>query len=210
MSISFPRTDILTPFLFASQSLRLSSRQEFSRMASGITIGKDLGSALWFADYTTVALPNDDALTLEAKLNSLDGVIGTFEAGDIRRPYPKAHEDGVFGDTGIIHSVNANNKALSLSGLDAGMALSVGDYLSFDYGGARALHQVVEGVVASGAGLTSEFEVRPHIRSGWSLSAAVKLKLPKGVFILIPDSVASATASPMDSIISFKAVQYLA
>jgi hypothetical protein len=209
VSISFPRTDILTPFLFASQSLRLSSRQEFSRMGSGITIGKDLGPALWFADYTTVAMPNDDALVLEAKLNSLDGVIGTFEAGDIRRPYPRAHQDGIFGDTGVIHSVNANGKALSLSGLDAGMALSIGDYLSFDYGGARALHQVVEAVVANGAGLTTEFEVRPHIRSGWSLSTAVTLKLPKGIFTLAPDSIASATAGPIDSTISFKAVQFL-
>lgn len=210
MSISFPRTDILTPFLFASQSLRLSSRQEFSRLASGITIGKDLGPALWLADYTTVALPNDDALTLEAKLNSLDGLIGTFEAGDIRRPYPKSHPDGVFGDTGVLHSVNANNKAISIGSLDAGMVLSVGDYLSFDYAGARALHQVVEAVVASGAGLTSEFEVRPHLRAGWTVGAAIKLKQPKGVFTLLPDSISSATVGPMDSTISFKAVQYLA
>lgn len=209
MSISFPRTDILTPFLFANQSLRLSSRQEFSRMASGVTIGKDFGSALWMADYTTVAMPNDDALVLEAKLNSLDGVIGTFEAGDIRRPYPKAHANGAFGDTGVIASVNANNKALSLSGLNAGMTLSVGDYLSFDYGGARALHQVVEAVVANGLGATSEFEVRPHLRPGWSLGTAVKLKLPKGVFVLVPDSIASATVGPMDSTISFKAMQFL-
>lgn len=209
MSISFPRTDILTPFLFASQSLRLASRQEFSRLASGITIGKDFGPALWMADYTTVALPNDDALTLEAKLNSLDGVIGTFEAGDIRRPYPKARPDGAFGDTGVIASVNSNGKALSLSGLDAAMALSVGDYLSFDYGGARALHQVVEAVVASGLGATAEFEVRPHLRSGWSLGTAVKLKQPKGVFVLLPDSITSATVGPMDSTISFKAMQFL-
>ncbi|MCW2077827.1 UNVERIFIED_ORG: hypothetical protein M2193_000002 [Bradyrhizobium japonicum] len=210
MSISFPRTDILTPFLFASQSLRLASRQEFSRMASGITIGKDFGPALWLADYTTVAMPNDDALTLEAKLNSLDGVIGTFEAGDVRRPYPKARPDGVFGDTGAIASVNANTKAMALSGLDPGMALSVGDYLSFDYGGARALHQIVEAVTADGTGATTQFEVRPHIRPGWTVGTAVKLKLPKGVFVLVPDSVASQTAGPMDSTISFKAVQYLA
>ncbi|MHC2666583.1 hypothetical protein ACMA5K_24140 [Bradyrhizobium diazoefficiens] len=209
MSISFPRTDILTPFLFASQSLRLVARQEYSRLASGVTIGKDLGSALWLADYTTVALPNDDALTLEAKLNSLDGVINAFEAGDIRRPYPKSHPDGVFGDTGALQSVNANSKAIRISGLDAGTVLSVGDYLSFTYGGSRALHQVVEAVTADAAGLTAEFEVRPHVRSGWSAGAAITLKQPKGLFTLLPDSVATATVGPMDSTVSFKAVQFL-
>lgn len=209
MSIAFPRTDVLTPFLFASQSFRLVSRQEVSRQASGVVRGKDLGPALWLADYTTVALVNDDVLSLEAKLNSLDGVINTFEAGDIRRPYPKSHPDGVFGDTGVLNSVNANNKAISISGLDAGMALSVGDYLSFTYGTSRALHQVVEAVTASGTGLTVEFEVRPYLRPGWALGAAIKLKLPKGIFTMLPDSIASATQGPINSVISFKAIQSL-
>jgi len=154
-------------------------------------------------------LLNDDVLSLEAKLNSLDGVINTFEAGDIRRPYPKARPDGVFGDTGVLNSVNANNKAISISGLDAGMALSVGDYLSFTYGTSRALHQVVEAVTASGTGLTVEFEVRPYLRPGWALGAAIKLKLPKGIFTLLPDSIASATQGPITSTVSFKAIQSL-
>lgn len=209
MAISFPRTDILTPFYFANQSFRLVSRQEMSTQANGVVIGKDLGSALWLADYSTVTIPNDDALTLEAKLNSLDGVINPFSAGDIRRPYPKSHPDGVFGDTGILHSVNANNKAISIGSLDAGFVLSPGDYLSFVYGSAVAFHQVVEGVTANGSGLTAEFEVRPHLRTGWSLSAAITLKLPKGNFTLLPGSISSQTQGPFNSVISFKAVQYL-
>src|SRR5947209_7413465 len=132
MAITYPRTDILTPFYFSSQAFRLVSRQDLSRLASGRVIGKDFGPALWLADIATVAIPNDDALTFEAKLNSLDGVINAFEAGDIRRPYPKAFANGVFSDTGVLASVDTSNKAMSLSGLPAAFALSVGDYLSFD------------------------------------------------------------------------------
>jgi hypothetical protein len=217
MAISFPRTDVLSSVSFEDQpQFQLVSRQEFSRTAFGTTIGKDLGSAIWFAAYTTISLANDDALKFEAYLNSLDGAVFPFEAWDLRRPYPKSNQTGAFNDTGILNSVNANNKALSISGLDAGFVLSVGDYLSFNYttayGTSRALHQVMEGVTANGSGLTSEFEVRPHIRPGWTLSGpttAVRLKKPAGLFTLVPGSVSSRLNGPVNTVVSFKAQQYL-
>lgn len=209
MTIAFPRTDIFTPYLFASQSLRLVSRQETSMPALGAVIGKDLGPALWYGDWSTVPMPNDDALTLEAKLNALDGVISTFEAGDVRRPYPKAYASGVFNDTGLLNSVNVNNKAISFKSLPAGFVLSTGDYLAFTYGTSRALHQVMEPVTANGSGLTAEFEVRPYIRPGYALNAAITLKQPKGLFRLLPGSISTQTQGSMFSIVSFKAVQAL-
>lgn len=210
MSITFPRTDILTAVAFEDQpKFQLVSRQEYSRTAFGTTIGKDLGSAIWSASYTTISLVNDDAVAFEAMLNSLDGVVMAFEASDLRRPYPRNYASGSFNDTGILHSVNANNKALSIGGLDAGFVISVGDYLSFDYSGSRALHQVMETVTANGSGLTAEFEVRPHIRVGWSLSAPIKLKNPRGLFTLMPGSVSSRLNGPVNSVVSFQAVQYL-
>lgn len=210
MSVSFPVTDLQTLVPIARQSFPLVSRQELSRLASGITIGKDFGSALWMPEFSTDVVDNDDAVAYEARLNSLDGVINIFTAGDLRRLYPRSHPDGVFNDTGIIASVNANNKALALSGLDPSFALSVGDYLSFDYGSSRALHQIVEAVTANSSGTTTQFEVRPHIRTGYTLSTPVKLKKPTGHFILVPGSVQASSNGPVTSVISFKAVQYLA
>ncbi len=209
MAISYPRTDILSGIPVADQVFQLVSRQEYSRLASGVTRGKDLGPALWMATYTTDVMDIADAVAYEAALNSLDGVVNTFTAFDLRRPYPRSSPSGSFGDTGILHSVNANNKALSISGLDAGFVLSVGDYLCFDYSGSRALHQVMEAVTADGAGLTAEFEVRPFIRSGWSLSAAITLKNPSGVFTLMPGSVTSKMSGPVNSVVSFQAGQFL-
>jgi hypothetical protein len=150
-----------------------------------------------------------DALAFEAALNSLDGVVNVFEAGDLRARFPRSNPTGTFTDSGTLSSVNANNKALSLTGLPSGLVLSPGDYLSFDYGTSRALHQVVEGATANLAGLTPEFEVRPHIRPGFVTGNAVRLKNPNGQFTLIPNSVSSSLSTKNTSVITFKAIQYL-
>jgi hypothetical protein len=209
MSLSFPLTTLFDVAQIADQAFQLQSRQEMSRLASGITIAKDFGSALWSANYTTAQMANDDALTLEAKLNALDGSIQLFEAYDLRRPNPKAYADGVFTDSGLLNSVNANNKALSLKSLPAGFVLTPGDYLAFTYGSSRALHQIVEGVTANGSGLTTEFEVRPHIRSGFTLNSAVTLKNPRGQFVMLPNSVSSKSSGALHTIVSFQAVQFI-
>lgn len=209
MTITFPRTDILTSVRYTDQQLQLVSRQETSTQASGVVRGKDFGSALWQATYTTVPLLLRDALAFEAALNSLDGVINVFEAGDLRARYPRAYPAGVFSDTGVLNSVNANNKALSLKSLPPGFILSAGDYLAFNYGTSRALHQIVESVTADIGGNTTEFEVRPHIRPGFALNSAVILKNPNGQFTLLPNSVSSALNSKVTCVVTFKAIQYL-
>lgn len=210
MSITFPRTDMLSLVGFeAPFNFDLDPQQETSRLADGTSIGKDLGPALWFGSYTTEELYNDVLVDYQAVLNSLDGVVNPFEAWDIRRPWPRAYKDGSAHD-GVLASVNANNKALTLSGLNAGQVVSRGDYLSFTYTGGRALHQVMETVTANGAGLSPQFEVRPHLRAGWSLSAAVSLKAPRGLFTLAPKSVVSTQTRGKYGRLTFKIEQYLA
>jgi hypothetical protein len=209
--ISFPRSDILTAAVFSPPfTFEPVSRQELSALAGGTTIGKDFGPALWFASYTTAELLNDDALDYAAILNSLDGVINTIEAWDLRRPAPKLYPGGTAAANGVLHSVNANNKALSLSGLNAGQVVSRGDYLSFDYAGNRALHRVVEAATADGSGLTAEFEVRPHLRPGWALSQAINLKSPRGIFTLLPGTVVTVQTRGPFGTVAFQIGQYLA
>jgi hypothetical protein len=204
MAVTFPRTDIFAPYYFSAQSFRLVSRQETSTQASGVVRGKDLGSALWVGDWTTIVLTNADAVAFEAKLNSLDGATNAFAAGDVRNPYPRLYADGVFTDSGTLASVNTNNKAITLAGLASGFTVSAGDYLSFAYGGSQALHQVVE------TGLVSaEFEVRPHLRPGFTIGSAVTLKMPTANFTMLPGSIQTQSQGPVDSVVSFKAIQYL-
>jgi len=163
--------------------------------------------ALWTVEYTTVQMRCDAGVTFEAKLNSLDGVINAFEAGDLRRPYPLNYQSGVFSDAGQINSINANNKAVSFKNLPAGFVLSVGDYFHFDYGGKRALHQLMESVTANGSGITSEVEIRPYLRPGLTVSTAVVLKNPRARFTMMPNGVASTVSTGFIMSVNFKAIQ---
>ena len=208
MTITFPRTDIISSVRYSDQSFKLMSRQELSGQSNGVVRGKDFGSALWTASYTTVEMLNRDALAFEAALNSLDGVINSFEAGDLRNRFPRAYPNGVFIDSGILTSVGTNSKSLSLSGLPSSFIISSGDFLQFDYGTSRALHQVVETVMAT-AGVTPIFEVRPFIRAGFTISSPVLFKSPVGRFILQPNTITSTLTSKVTTTVSFKAVQYL-
>ncbi len=210
MAITFPRTDIMPfcPYSPSASPLRLVPRQELSsREASGKTYAKDFGPALWVGSWTTILLTNDRAVAFEAMLNSLDGAVNLFEGQDLRKPYPSLHRNGLFNDNGLINSIGSDGKSISLKGLDANFRLSVGDFLSFDVGGHRALHQIMEAATASGAGVTSVFEVRPHLWSGTSTGAAVRLKKPSALFSLKPDSIRSQMNGGMSTSISFEGTQ---
>lgn len=207
--ITTPRGDILTTVGFVDGPFLLLPRQELGgREANGAQPGIDFGSALWGATYTTEPLRNDDAADFQAVLNSLDGVIEVFEAWDLRRAVPRAHRDGSAQD-GVLETVNANNKAMTLSGLAANQIVSRGDYLSFVYGNNRALHQAMETVAADGAGLTPEFEVRPHLRAGWALDTVVNLRAPRGLFILVPNSIQPRRVNGHIEGFTFQAGQYI-
>src|SRR5690554_4090789 len=115
MVVSFPRDDIFSDFKFSSAGyqFKLVSRQEYSRAPSGVTRGKDFGSAIWVASYTTI--PMKDGLDFEAVLNSLDGVIHPFYASDLRRPFPKADPNGdaIAGSNPQLLRIGTSGKALA-------------------------------------------------------------------------------------------------
>lgn len=214
MAISFPRTDIYDPNLFESAEFNVVQRQEFSRSANGVTQGKDLGDALWRLSFTTKPMLSSDALAFEAKLRSLNGVIGRFFAGDPRRCNPRLHKDGSFSDSGTIADVGDDNKSLKLATLPAGFKISVGDYIAFQYGStpSYALHQAMESATADGSGDTGFFEVFPHIRTGIiddSPGTSVTLKHPQALFALEPGSLSRRRiAGPWFSV-SFSGIQII-
>ncbi len=214
MALPAIRTDILSSAGFEQQNFDTTERQELSRQASGVSIGKNLGPDLWFCEYGTNLQNFASAVTFEAKLRSLAGVTKPFSAHDLRRPYPLAHADGSFNDTGVVHTIGVDNKSLRIDGLDAGFQLSIGDYLAFDFDfepgySSRALHQVMEAATANGAGLTPVFEVYPHIRPGLVVSTPVVLKKPSALFTLEPNSRQSRLDGVLHSRISFRAIQHI-
>lgn len=190
---------------YSDQTFQLVSRQEISRTAGGTTYGKDLGPAMWQASYTTGPLNSDDALSFEASLNALNGVTGTFDAYDLRRPYPRNYKDGAFTDSGKVASVSGSK--IALKDLPANFALKAGDYLSLVVAGRRDLHQIVEDVTASGGGTTSLFEVRPAPWPGTVADIAVTLKKPACRMALLPNSITTRIENGLYTVVSFKACQ---
>lgn len=210
MAILPPITNIFSGLCVVDQTFQLKSRQEFSRTASGITIGRDLGPALWTASFTLQPQYHDDVLSTEAKLNSLNGLTRGFYAGDARRMMPKAYKTGSFADTGTIATINPNGTMLNLSNLPANFKISSGDYMEYDYGAGnqlRALLQVVNDVTASGGGVAENVEFRPFIPVGTLVGAAVRFKSPRALFTLNPEGFNQMIIDGVFTQLSFTATQ---
>ncbi len=209
MSISYPRTDVLSTVGFVADGyeFRLNYRQEQSRSAGGVTFVKDFGSPLWSLKATTAALRLDDALDYEALLETLEGGVQPFMAYDLRRPYPRQHSDGVFSDTGVISTVGANNKSIAVSGVDPGFQVSRGDYLTIDIAGEKKLHQVSETRTANAGGVLALFEVRPHLWPGTLVGQLVRFKKPSIPMTMLPGSIVKTPLGGLHTSISFSAMQ---
>ena len=121
MTLSFPRSDILTDLKFLVSTPRIKPlwRQEISRTAGGVTIVKELGPLLWQVSYVTKWMLRDEAGAVEADLLSLENGGQLFEGYDPARPFPAADQTSAL--TGItVASIRSDRLALSLSGLPGG------------------------------------------------------------------------------------------
>lgn len=211
MTVSFPLTDLMDKI----QDIRWSlfERQELSRSAAGITYGRSLGSALWRGEWTAKPMLHDDAVSFEAYLHTLDGVMRTFYGGDVRKRFPRMYPTGAFDESGAaIASLGTNGRSLSIDGLPAGFVISRGDYLAFNYGSSptnRALHQASETVTCDGSGVSPEFEVRPHIRAGAAINDVVTFKNPRGIFVLEPESIDMRVVGMLHTQVSWKGIQLI-
>jgi hypothetical protein len=186
--------------------------QEFSGLQGGTIIVKDRRPALWTAAVQSNPIPNDDAVAIEALINAMGGSLQSFHIWNPKRQYPRADPKGTIlgASTPTILSLNVDNRRLALTGLPPGYVLSVGDFLAFTYSTTRrALHQVVESVTANGSGVTAQFEVTPHIRTGATAGAAVALARPSAIMRIVPGSYDAPSAGPLHSTVRFNAIQVI-
>ncbi|MBN9568697.1 MAG: hypothetical protein J0H79_13940 [Alphaproteobacteria bacterium] len=213
MAITFPRTSMMEKMYVKSASFFPIYLQSFSGTQAGQIIVKDLGPELWSCKIESDDILHAKALKAQASINSLRGSLDTFYVWNPIAAGPQADLDGaVLGASLVrIKSLNANNRALSLTGLPNGYQLTEGDFLAFDYGTgpSRALHQVLEDTTANSSGYTVEFEVFPNIRPGAALLTTVTLIKPAAVMRMVPGSVSIASSDVLRSRISFEAIQVL-
>lgn len=215
-----------------STEFNLLYRQEQSRHASGRTRVKDFGTPIWSATYTTKNLSPNNIDFWKAKLNALENGLNTFIAYPTSRCWPIAHPGGVAVDetgwvlesgfwndagiwlggvpwndtivtTGLVDVININNKALSIKNIPY-LNLSIGDFLSID----NNLYQVMEDAEsATIAGITPQFEVRPHLSSSISVNDVVLINKPSCLMTLVPGSVSASSGLNGRGSISFQAIE---
>lgn len=216
MGIAFPLSlaDFADKLGIESLTRRLGLQQEFSSQGQGTTIAADVGPALREYDVTLGLMYHADAAKVMAMIEALDGSINPFYLYDPRHLAPANDPGGaILGASSVtIHSLNANNKAMSLEGLPAGYVLGVGDMLSWDYGSSptrRAWHRILEAVTANGSGVTAEFEVRDYIRTGSSTGLPVTLIKPAMKCAMISGSLKESTDGGMFTRIAFSVRQVI-
>ena len=210
MSLSEP-FDLLADFPGWTTQFELAWRQEQSRAAGGRTYVKDLGGPLWTLTAQSRPFSPNELDYWRARLNAMENGLATFWGYSMSRCYPIKYPNGLwptgsaFDGEAELASIGSNNKSVSVSGLPAGFVLSVGDYIQI---GDADLHHVVEPATASGAGVTPEFEVRPHIWPGVAAGATVKVKRPACLMAIVPGSIQSQ-ADPQTGwgAVSFQAME---
>jgi hypothetical protein len=167
----------------ASVQWSLNRALSENTLRDGTVIANQVGTPKWMGAATLSPAYHADLAEVEALLAKLTAPGEYVLAHDPRYSGPKADPGGVTlgAATPTIHTLNADNKRLRVTGLPSGYVLSPGDYIGWTYLSnptRYALHRLVTGATASGAGLTPLFEVTPHIAPGVTTGAAVTLVRP--------------------------------
>jgi hypothetical protein len=215
MPLSFPLAlaDLADLLPIAAVAWNEARQDAISALGSGEWLAHELAPPLHEAEVRTARMPHARAEQLRARLRALDGG-AHFYLCNPTMLYPQADPGGtILGSASVtIGSINANRRAITLSGLPAGYVITMGDYLHVDYGAPsrRALLQAAEGAIASSSGVTPEFELRPHLRPGITIGLAVSLKKPAAKVKIVPGSVRIETVTTLLSQLRFTARQTLA
>lgn len=209
MSLTFPRTDILSglEFVTSTPAFKPLWRMEMSRTANGVAVYKELGPLLWVGSWQTKPMDADLAGSLEADLLSLDAGINLFEGYDPRRTTPASDSSSSLGSV-TVHTISGDRYSLRINGVTSSFVLTKGDWLSIDDGTNLNLVQCVETVTASG-GLTPLFEIRPSARAAVNTSDPVVLRYAPARFQLDRNSVKRTHVSGLLEAVAFSAVQVL-
>jgi hypothetical protein len=202
MALSFPLplNTFADRLKIQSVNWRFERYDELSGLGTGEVLAAQLAPPRLVGDVELVPMYHPAAAQVQALIESLDGAINSFYLYAPQRRYPQYDPTGsILGASVVsIQTVGANNKSLRLQGLPSGYVLTLGDYLSFDYGSnptRRALHRIVETVTTPGTGISPHFEVRPHLRPGVVTGLAVTLAKPAAKVFIVPGSFNPGTAS---------------
>jgi hypothetical protein len=188
---------------------------EMSRTAAGaVTFQERMGGSLWELALTTGPLNETNYSRWHAWYLSLRGGQQSFKGRDLRRCYPLAYGKHVLDLTvgglpfdGSCSVTAVGGSTIALSGLPANYAVSIGDYVSFDWLGGRALVKALEAVTGSGGGTIGSLTVGPWQRTGGAVPAAATVV--KAWCLMRPKPGSWSGDRTVHDPVSFEAIQTL-
>jgi len=131
----------------------------------------------WAADFSLPPLPLADAATWVAWLVSLQGMVGTFYAGDPRRATPQGSAPG----TPLVKGASQTGTSLITDGWtfnQTGILLKY-DYIEVE----NRLYMVVEDADSDGAG-DATLSIEPALRTSPADNAAITTTNPRAIMRL--------------------------
>lgn len=217
MAYSFPLSvaSFMDLLPISQITFELPEAREVSETRGGEILTAELGVRLWQGEITLGDMTPDEADEALAMLDVARRPGASFMVHDVRRPGPRLDPTGIGLATAepALYGVRDGGREMRISGLPGGYGLRRHDYLAFSYGTGPvryALHRIAAPAGAAGTGITGWFEVSPNLRSGWTIGAAIGLRMAACKAIIVPGSFqAGRTRSTITSGVSFRWIQTL-
>lgn len=150
-----------------------------------------VGERLWGGEIHVAADTPRLQEKLKGKLDHLRNSGGSFLIGNPGFKFPENDPDGsILGASQVaVHSVDANNREMRLSGAPTGYAISDGDHISIEHAGTHSYYRVVSDSLFTGSpAVTSLIEVQPFIHGLVAFGATVRLVRPVLKAVYVPGS----------------------
>lgn len=185
LSYPYPLADFCDRLPVTRVVMTLRRHDEQSGGGDGRFWTAELAPPLWSAEVSLADCSAPLARELEARIDGLNGSSGTFLFADPSYKGPAGGSSGLGSVT--VSAISADRGAIALAGLPAGFVVTVGDYLSIDYGPGRVYFgRFAEGAVANGSGAIAQREIRPYLPMTITTGAAVELARPRFKAIIPP------------------------
>lgn len=192
MALTFPLS--LAAFLdllpVAACDFDLGEALQGDETGGGEELLAELGARVWTGRYLLAPMTFDEATAAKALIDLIRAPGRAFLATDLRQKGPRGDPNGVIlgASTPTLTATQSAGREVTIAGLPAGYVLAPGDMLGFTYASTkRALHRVVVGGTANGAGTLAWAEVIPAVRA-FTGTPAVTLVRPVAKAVIQPGS----------------------
>lgn len=139
-------------FPIRAKTFKIMHKQQVTAAGAGFIQTIDRANPMWYCEYQTAPMPKDGLsyAGVAALLDQLEGAMNSFLGYDPTRPKPLYYlRNGGTPPATTLVDIEWDNSRIQLSGLPAGR-LTVGDYVSYQYGVVWRLYRCISDLDGSG------------------------------------------------------------